>query len=132
MAAWTLAQQTHGRVDLTGAEATPSRVLAEMATGLLPRGSHRALLPRALEPPVALLEAGARAVIASPTDIPGDEAGPFFDTVRARIRAGESPAVAVRNERLRLRSSKPQSRARTVVIFEQQGKTWKTRTWRKP
>ncbi|WPB79968.1 CHAT domain-containing protein [Archangium violaceum] len=171
LAAWTMAQQTPGRVDLIGAEATPSRVLAEMARsdeidlhahGLVNLGlsdaslvvlapeadGHYALTagdvrrhrlerapvvllascraartaPYYHEPwslPVAFLEAGARAVIASPADIPDDEAGPFFDAVRARIRAGESPAVAVRNERLRLLSSDPQSWARTVVIFEQ-------------
>jgi hypothetical protein len=50
--------------------------------------------------PVAFLEAGARAVIASPAPVQDREAGPFFDAVRARIRGGASPAVAVRDERI--------------------------------
>jgi cellulose synthase operon protein C len=170
LAAWTSAQPTPGRVDLSGAEATPSRVLAEMAVadeidlhahGLVNLGLSDAslvvLAPEAVGPyaltagevrrhrlqrapvvllascraartapyyhqpwglPVAFLEAGARAVIASPADIPDAEAGPFFSAVRARIRSGEPPAIAVRNERLRLLSANPQSWARTVVIFE--------------
>ncbi|WAS94005.1 CHAT domain-containing protein [Nannocystis punicea] len=50
--------------------------------------------------PVAFLEAGARVVIASPAPVQDREAGPFFAAVRARIRQGASPAVAVRDERV--------------------------------
>jgi hypothetical protein len=68
--------------------------------------------------PTSFLDAGARAVIASPTDIPDAEAGPFFEAVRARIRAGEPPAIAVRNERAAYLNRDPQSWVRTVVVFE--------------
>ncbi|PTL81085.1 CHAT domain-containing protein [Vitiosangium sp. GDMCC 1.1324] len=68
--------------------------------------------------PNAFLAAGARAVIASPTDIPDEQAGPFFEAVRARIRAGESPAVAVRNERTAFLAKDAQSWVRTVIVFE--------------
>lgn len=52
--------------------------------------------------PLAFLEAGARAVIASPAPVQDREAGPFFAGVRQRIADGASPAVAVRDERVRL------------------------------
>lgn len=39
-------------------------------------------------------------MIASPAPVQDCEAGPFFDAVRARIRRGASPAVAVRDERV--------------------------------
>ena len=68
--------------------------------------------------PTAFLEAGARAVIASPADIPDAEAGAFFEAVRARVRTGESPAVAVRNESIASLSRDAQSWVRTVVVFE--------------
>jgi hypothetical protein len=50
--------------------------------------------------PLAFLEAGVRVVIASPAPVQDREAGPLFDAVRARIRQGASPAVAVRDERV--------------------------------
>jgi len=68
--------------------------------------------------PVAFVEAGARAVIASPQEIPDREAGPFFEAVLARVRDGASPAVAVRDERARLLAQAPQSWVRSVVVFE--------------
>jgi hypothetical protein len=167
---WVPTQEATSRTVLSGAQATPSRVLAEMvdadeidvhAHGLVNLGLSDASLivlspqpdgqyaltagevrrqrlkrspvvllascraaqtvPYLHEPwslPTAFLDAGARAVIASPTDIPDAEAGPFFEAVRARLRAGEPPAVAVRNERQALLTRDPQSWVRTVVIFE--------------
>jgi len=167
---WVPTQEATSRIVLSGAQATPSRVLAEMvdadeidvhAHGLVnlglsdaslivlspqPDGQYALLagevrrqhlkrapvvvlascraaqtVPYLHEPwslPTSFLDAGARAVIASPTDIPDAEAGPFFEAVRARLRAGEPPAVAVRNERLAALARAPQSWARTVVIFE--------------
>jgi CHAT domain-containing protein len=49
--------------------------------------------------PAAFVEAGARAVIASPDVIADAEAGGLFDAVRARIASGASPAVALRDAR---------------------------------
>lgn len=167
---WVPTQDASSRTVLSGAQATPSRVLAEMvdadeidvhAHGLVNLGLSDASLivlspqpdgqyaltagevrrehlkrspvvllascraaqtvPYLHEPwslPTAFLDAGARAVIASPTDIPDAEAGPFFEAVRARLRAGEPPAVAVRNERLAALARDPQSWVRTVVVFE--------------
>ncbi|NTX58165.1 CHAT domain-containing protein [Myxococcus sp. CA039A] len=158
------------RVELTGAAATPSRLLAELAEateveihahGLVNLGvSDASLLVMAPEAggryaltagevrkqklkgapvvllgacqaartapylhapwslPVAFAEAGARAVIASPIDIPDAEAGPFFARVMERIRAGASAATALRDERLRELSARPDSWVKTVVVFE--------------
>jgi cellulose synthase operon protein C len=50
--------------------------------------------------PAAFVQAGARVVLATTEQIPNREAGAFFDQVLARIRAGEPPAVALRDERL--------------------------------
>jgi hypothetical protein len=50
--------------------------------------------------PTAFLAAGARAVVASPEDVPDRESSRFFDGVSARIQAGASPAAAVRDERM--------------------------------
>lgn len=68
--------------------------------------------------PVAFTEAGARAVIASPIDIPDAEAGPFFERVMERIRSGTPAAVALRDERLRVLSAQPESWVKTVIVFE--------------
>ncbi|MCY0998956.1 CHAT domain-containing protein [Myxococcus sp. MISCRS1] len=158
------------RVELTGAAATPSRLLAELAQateveihahGLVNLGvSDASLLVMAPEAggryaltagqvrqqklqgapvvllgacqaartapylhapwslPVAFAEAGARAVIASPIDIPDAEAGPFFARVMERIRAGSSASLALRDERLRVLSTQPDSWVKTVVVFE--------------
>ncbi|HZI16751.1 MAG TPA: CHAT domain-containing protein, partial [Myxococcus sp.] len=68
--------------------------------------------------PVAFAEAGARAVIASPIDIPDAEAGPFFARLMERIRSGAPAAVALREERLRVLSAQPESWVKTIVVFE--------------
>ncbi|XXF80360.1 CHAT domain-containing protein [Myxococcaceae bacterium GXIMD 01537] len=162
--------QDPARVLLTGAQATPSRVLAEMASAseieihshglispevsdaslvvLAPESDGRYALtasqirqqslvgaplvllatcsaaktaPFPHEPfslPVAFIEAGARAVLASTVDIP-DTAGRFFDAVRERIRAGARPSVALRNERQRWLEANPEALwIRHVLLFE--------------
>ncbi|MCP3100992.1 CHAT domain-containing protein [Myxococcus sp. K15C18031901] len=68
--------------------------------------------------PVAFAEAGARAVIASPIDIPDAEAGPFFARVMERLRAGATASTALRDERMRVLSARPDSWVKTVVVFE--------------
>jgi hypothetical protein len=115
-----LSPETDGRYALTAAEVRRQRL--ERAPVVL-LGACRAAqtAPSWHEPwslPTAFLEAGARAVIASPIDIPDAEAGPFFEAVRARIRAGAPPAVAVRDERLAALEREPASWTRTVLVFE--------------
>lgn len=158
------------RMALTGTQATPSRVLAEMAGAseieihshglispevsdaslivLAPEADGRYALtasqireqrltgaplvllatcraaktaPFPHEPfslPVAFIEAGARAVLASTVDIP-DTAGRFFDAVRERIRAGARPSVALRDERQRWLEAHPDAVwVSHVLLFE--------------
>ena len=168
---WSLpSEPSPRRVELTGAAATPSRLLAELADateveihahGLVNLGvSDASLLVMAPEQdgryaltagevrrqklkgapvvllgacraartapylhapwslPVAFAEAGARAVIASPIDIPDAEAGPFFARVMQRIRTGTPAAIALRDERVRVLAEQPDSWVKTVVVFE--------------
>jgi CHAT domain-containing protein len=68
--------------------------------------------------PRAFLLAGARAVLASPDEIPDTEAGAFFRAVEQRILAGVDPAVALRDERVRRLARDPKSWARNVLLFD--------------
>ncbi|PTL83439.1 CHAT domain-containing protein [Vitiosangium sp. GDMCC 1.1324] len=68
--------------------------------------------------PAAFLEAGARGVLASTSRVQDADASVFFDAVRARIRAGSTPAAALRDERLVWLSREPRSWVRDVMLFE--------------
>jgi hypothetical protein len=68
--------------------------------------------------PNAFVRAGARAVLASPAEIRDAEARPFFDAVLARVRAGASPAVALRDERVQWLARDPASWVGDVLSFE--------------
>jgi tetratricopeptide (TPR) repeat protein len=109
-----------GRYALTAAEVRRQELKAAPVVLLgACRAAHVAPymhLPWSL--PLAFLEAGASAVIASPEDIPDREAGPFFDAVLARIRAGAPAATALRDERVRSMARDVQSWTRTVVVFD--------------
>src|SRR6185503_5782218 len=50
--------------------------------------------------PAAFLAAGASAVVASPEPVPDREAAGFFAGLHARVGAGASLAVALRDQRL--------------------------------
>lgn len=65
--------------------------------------------------PVAFLDAGARAVIASPAPMPDASVEAFFAAVRARVQNGEPPAIALRNERV---SQGAEPWQREVIVFE--------------
>lgn len=67
--------------------------------------------------PDAFLAAGARAVVAPTVDIPDDQAGPFFDGLRARIAAGAEVAAAVAAARAEA-LARGQAWAAGVVVFE--------------
>lgn len=68
--------------------------------------------------PGAFLAVGARAVFAAATEVPDREAGPFFDRVLARVRAGTDAAVALRDERIAVLASNPSSWVAGVILFE--------------
>jgi tetratricopeptide (TPR) repeat protein len=68
--------------------------------------------------PAAFVEAGARAVIASPDVIADADAGAFFDEVRARIERGTSPAVALHDVRLEWLAAHPGAAwVRSLMVF---------------
>jgi len=68
--------------------------------------------------PYAFLAAGAREVIAPTVDIPDQESSDFFGAVRALIRSGATPAVAVRKVRLEwLDQKKGINWIHNVVVF---------------
>lgn len=52
----------------------------------------------------AFRRAGARAVIASTEQIPDAEGSALFRRLRERVQAGQQPAIALRDERMRVRS----------------------------
>ena len=67
--------------------------------------------------PRALLDAGARAVIASRSALPDAEVSQFLEGVRHRMESGSSPRAALRDERLAwLAKGKPW--VREVVAFD--------------
>jgi hypothetical protein len=68
--------------------------------------------------PHAFLARGARAVVAAGTDIPDTDAGPFFRRVLERVRTGADPAVALRDERMAILKSTPDSWVADVMVFE--------------
>ncbi|HWE26491.1 MAG TPA: CHAT domain-containing protein, partial [Polyangia bacterium] len=68
--------------------------------------------------PMALIVAGARAVFASSEAIPDANAGAFFDAVLARSAHGESPAVALRDERLAWLHKDAGRWTRYVLLFQ--------------
>lgn len=69
--------------------------------------------------PAAFIDAGARGVIAATVEVASAEANPFFNAVRARLRAGQAPAQALRDERMQwLRAGRGTSWLGHVLLFE--------------
>jgi tetratricopeptide (TPR) repeat protein len=68
--------------------------------------------------PAAFIEAGARAVIASPDVIDDADAGALFDAVRAQIERGTSPAAALHDVRLGWLAAHPEAVwTRSLMVF---------------
>lgn len=68
--------------------------------------------------PVAFLQSGARAVVASTSVLDAREAEPFFEELRRDVRAGRSPAVALRDARRRAMALRPDTTLRQVMLFQ--------------
>ena len=69
--------------------------------------------------PAAFIEAGARAVIASPDVIADADAGAFFDALRLRTDRGTSPARALHDVRVEWLASHPEAAwVRSLMVFQ--------------
>jgi CHAT domain-containing protein len=68
--------------------------------------------------PIAFIDAGARAVVASISPIIDSEARGFFQAISHAISDGERPAVAVRDARVRFLAANPTTSLANVVLFE--------------
>ncbi len=112
-----LAPGADGRYALTAGQVRKRRLAARPLVVLAAcRGAEAA--PGRLQQwslPAAFVEAGARAVLASPELLSAAEAEPFFASVRAGLRAGKPPAVALRDARLAAPAS---STVQSVLLFE--------------
>ncbi len=96
-----LSMEPSGRYTLTAKDMRDARLEADPLV-LLTACRAAETATYAHEPwslPVAFLRAGARAVVASPEPMPALEGQRFAAEVRARVRAGASPAQAVRDIR---------------------------------
>ncbi len=68
--------------------------------------------------PRAFAQAGARAIVAAPVDLPDGEARRFFGRLTERLLRGESPATALRDERTRWLREEGAVWVREVLVFE--------------
>ncbi|MFY0567841.1 CHAT domain-containing protein [Archangium lansingense] len=69
--------------------------------------------------PAAFIQAGARGVLAATEQIPGQEANVFFNQVRDRMRAGDPPALALRDIRVQWLEKDPkQTWLTSILLFE--------------
>ncbi|NVI98869.1 CHAT domain-containing protein, partial [Myxococcus sp. AM009] len=69
--------------------------------------------------PAAFFDQGARGVLAATSDILDVDANEFFNTVRARMRNGTPPAIALRDERQAwLAKGRATSWLESVLLFE--------------
>ncbi|HLK99615.1 MAG TPA: CHAT domain-containing protein [Myxococcaceae bacterium] len=115
-----LSPDASGRYALTAGEVRSHRLegrpLVTLAACRAAYTAHQVHEPFSL--PAAFLDAGARTVLAATVDIPDAEAGPFFIAVQERIRSGQSAAVALRDVRMEWLRERPESWARSVLVFE--------------
>ena len=115
-----LSPEADGRYALTVRDVRSQRLeRAPLVILAACRAAHTA--PSYHEPfslPVAFLEMGARAVLAATVDIPDAQAGPFFDAVRRRLRAGQPLAQALRDERVEWLKRDGADWVNAVLAFE--------------
>jgi CHAT domain-containing protein len=68
--------------------------------------------------PVAFIDAGASAVLASLSPVVDREATPFFTAFTKAVRSGVEPAIALRDARVRAIEQDPSSSVKGVVLFQ--------------
>jgi hypothetical protein len=119
---WLLAlsPDADGRFALTAGEIERQRLRGQplVVLGACYAGRVAPYLHEPWSLPMAFIDAGARAVFASAAAIPDASAGPFFDALLARVHRGQSPAVALRDERVARLRDDPGSWVRHVLSFE--------------
>jgi hypothetical protein len=115
-----LSPEPDGRYALAAAQVRATRLEGAPLVLLATCGAARAtpFLHESFSLPVAFIEAGAAAVLASTVDIP-DTAGRFFEAVRERIRAGALPSAALRDARRQWLAADPAAGwVLGVLLFE--------------
>jgi hypothetical protein len=119
-AALVLAPEPDGRFSLGAREVRAARL--RHAPLVILAACHAAkTLPwqhQAWSLPAAFLEAGARAVLASTSEVPDAEAPAFFAGVLRRVEAGAAPALALREERQAWLARGGQAWVNDVLLFE--------------
>lgn len=115
-----LSPDPDGRFALTTADVRKARFTTSPLIILAACRASRAapVLHETWSLPAAFVYAGARAVIASAAPIPDGDAAAFFDAVRARVRAGASVAVALRDLRRQWLADRRGDWVRDVIVFE--------------
>jgi hypothetical protein len=119
-ASLALSPDADGRYALTAADVRGARFSTSPLVILAACRASQAA-PVLHEPwslPVAFVQAGARAVIASASPIPDGDAGAFFDDLRARVSAGAPVAVALREARMHWLAQGRGDWVRDVIVFE--------------
>jgi hypothetical protein len=116
-----LSPESDRRYALTASDVT--KVKLEASPLVILGACHAATSSRSLEGGMGLAEAflrsGARAVVASPDAVPDLAAQAVFVTIRKRVVAGASPAIAVRDERVRRLTMSPNDTwVSGIVVFE--------------
>jgi len=114
-----LSPDSDGDYALTAARLDGVRLRGAPLVTLAACGSARAepYLHQADSLPAGFLRAGARAVLATPDDVPDGDATRFFAAVRARVSAGVALAIALRDERAAWLAHDPQSWTQDVFLY---------------
>ncbi|MBU8897558.1 CHAT domain-containing protein [Corallococcus sp. M34] len=115
-----LSPEDDGRYALTAADVRARKLSGAPLVLLAACGAARAwpFPHESFSLPVAFMDAGARAVLASTEPVP-DSAGRFFESVRERIRLGAHPAIVLRDERQRWLAADPTATwVSHVLLFE--------------
>jgi hypothetical protein len=109
-----------GQYALTAAEVRHARLRGAplVVLGACRTAASAPYLHEAWSLPMAFIDAGAHAVLASPAPLADSEAGPFFNDVQKRIRDGRAPAAALRDARVEWLARKPDSSVKDILLFE--------------
>lgn len=103
---------TAGQVEQTHLQGAPTVILSACHAA---KPSPFLYTPWSL--PTAFIDAGASAVFAATAAIPSADAGVFFSALLQRLRRGDPPSVALRDERLLWLRKDAESWVKNVLLF---------------